>query len=577
MSKANYNNLITKTFRDNAIRSVIMIDDDFVPYDELCVPGFAFDNLPANKQNGTKKAGSIHRFFQSKKIVCDVDKGDSHIDVEKIRKSDLVILDYHLEAQDPRKSLTLLKDLSITEHMNLVVVYTRENLEEVWSSVAACLHGSVDIDELLDSNKEAREYWDDKTEMSTTIPKEWKEIISPQDIHSYITTGTLTSATVAWFGRTMRAPGKIIAKVMCERAIADFNLLESKRSTVALIGENDEKKWMQTGNVFVVLHKKTVEENPEEPEAIWNSVEAALVAWDPSYYQLLISEMQNQLENEAISFAGNMANDSEGQAAWLYQIIKNRDASDRTQTIDQLFYRLTDEIQYKLSENESLRDILNQTFDSITQIFDENPADLFDFSAKHTKVQAKSSLKVDIGHAMNYTLCTRDFDGKFVTSGTVLFDKEDQSKWYLCVAPACETVPLQATGLLAKRLKPHRLMKVLVLEKVGLEDALARATESNHIFIKNSKQQRMAFSVLNSNTRQPVIDYALVKNHDSSSAEISERGVQVSFMALNDKNELEPKECTLIPASQLRDMYTARFQAIASHHTGRVGVDFIKF
>jgi hypothetical protein len=577
MTEAKYNALITKTFRDEAIRSVMMIDDDFVPYDELCKPGFTFDQLASEKKQGTEKAASLHRFFQEKKIICDVDKGNDHIHVEKIRKCDLIILDYHLEPENPTKSLCLLRDLSSTEHMNIVVVYTREDLEKVWISIASCLAGTDSTDELLTENPATCEYWNNTTDYSANIPEAWAENITSEDVANYLITGQPTAQTTGWFGTNLKAPGKLIARVMCSRRIAKLNSVNTKKSTENLIGEIGTIKWLQIGNVFIVLHNKTIVDNPEEPSMIWDSIEAALIRWSPCYYQLLISEMQNRLENEPISFAKDLANDKEGQAAWLNQVIDNRSDSERAHLTNQLFGRLTEEIQIRLFENEKLRDLMKSTFDSLTERFDTSNQSSLDFSASHVKAVARNSLKVDVGHALNYSLCTRDFDGKYITSGTVMYDQEDETKWYLCVAPACETVPLQATGLLAKRLKPHRLMKVLVLENVNIQHALNRATDSNFIFVKTAADKRKAFGVLNLETRQPVVDYALVKNHDSSSSNISKEGIKVCFLDLDEKSEVGTKERTLLPISQLRDMYTARFQAIASHHTGRIGVDYINF
>ena len=577
MSSAAYNELITKTFRDDAIRSVMMIDDDFVPYDELCKHDFSFANLSISKQRGTEKAASIHRFFQEKKILCDVDKGDDHVNVERIRKSDLVILDYHLEKDDPTKSLNLLSNLSLTEHMNLVVIYTREELEKVWLTAAACLAGSADFEDLFFAKPDLTTFWDEKTDFSSEIPPEWSERITSADLQHYLNCGQVTPPTLKWFGEELRAHGKEVAKIMCERQLSNLNLIKADKNSLNFCGENGDVKWIQIGNVFVVLHRKTVTDNPNEPSEIWSAIQNALIAWKPSYYQMIISEMQNRLENEAISFAKNLAHDLEGQAAWLHEILSKNNPMERQSSVNQLFERLTEELRIKLYENPTLREMQISTFNVLEKIFLQDTISMINFSASHLKLNQRESLTIDLGHALNYALCTRDFDGNYVTSGTVLCDNEDHTKWYLCVAPACETVPLQATGLLAKRLKPHRMMKVLQLEKATLAEALNVATDSNHIFIKDMKLVRRAFSVLNPISKQPVVDYALIMNHDSSSKQIRTDGISVCFLELDENSEFVTKERKLIPVSQLRDIYTARYQAIASHHTGRIGVDFVKF
>jgi hypothetical protein len=576
MSVTPYSDLIVKTFRDEAIRSVTMIDDDFVPYYELCLLE-PFKGLSVEKQMGTAKAAQIHKFFQSKKIVCDVDKCADYIDTEKIRKCDLVILDYHLEPDNPKKSINLIDALSKTEHMNLVVVYTREDLEKVWLEIASCLLGASSQEVVFSASPDTQAFWDDSTDSGAVVPPEWLEQISYEDLVNYAISGEGSKKTKDWFGDKYKQHGIPIVKAICERRLAKMNVTGAPKSNVVLAGKNEDQKWLQTGNVFVILHKKSTEENLNEPVEIWDSIKYALVDWQPSYYQLFISEMQNCLENEPIPFATNLKYDLEGQTAWLYQILSKSEDAERQLIIKQLLDRLNDELKSKLYENEKLKCLIKDTFDTLAQSYKQvQEPRLIEYAANHVKLKIDACSLPNIGHALNYTLCAREFDGDYVTSGTILYDKDNGNNWYLCVAPACETVPLQRTGHLAKKLSPHRLMKVIILQKADIKDALAAALESNHIFVKAHNDVRKAFSVINKSSRQPVIDYAFIQNHDNSTKSISEEGITVSFLAL-DNAVLKPEEKTLIPIAQLRDIYTARYQAMASHHAGRIGVDFEKF
>ncbi len=46
-------------------------------------------------------------------MICDIDNGSVNFDVDRIRKSDLVIMDYHLDNSAPDKTITILKELKI--------------------------------------------------------------------------------------------------------------------------------------------------------------------------------------------------------------------------------------------------------------------------------------------------------------------------------------------------------------------------------------------------------------------------------------------------------------------------------
>ena len=68
----------------------------------------------------------------------------SDVKTDRLRKSDLVILDYHLgpEERDTKKSIALLRALSGSKHFNTVVLYTAEpQQDQVWLDVIASMTG----------------------------------------------------------------------------------------------------------------------------------------------------------------------------------------------------------------------------------------------------------------------------------------------------------------------------------------------------------------------------------------------------------------------------------------------------
>lgn len=107
----NYESLVTQTFCDNAIRSVMMIDDEFITYSKLIQALANGNSIPATTLESSKRAAVLESYFQEKKILCDLDDSAGHLDVERIRKSDLLIIDYHLQNQNPKKTIEILSGL----------------------------------------------------------------------------------------------------------------------------------------------------------------------------------------------------------------------------------------------------------------------------------------------------------------------------------------------------------------------------------------------------------------------------------------------------------------------------------
>ena len=141
MNEENYNNLIKKTFCENAIRTVLLIDDQYSPYAKLVSDVKNAHNLEELKSllDFSERAAGIQQFFEEKKLICDISDGFTNFDPEKARKSDLIILDYYLEGNEPRKTVEILNELLISNHMNLVILYTNKELDESWLQVICSL------------------------------------------------------------------------------------------------------------------------------------------------------------------------------------------------------------------------------------------------------------------------------------------------------------------------------------------------------------------------------------------------------------------------------------------------------
>lgn len=703
MNVIKYNQLITKTFRDDAIRSVLMVDDDFLPYDEL-VDGLRNNTLTQQQISGATRASNLHNFFQkTKKIICDVDSGTDNLDVNKIRKSDLVILDYELDHGDATRSIKLINDLQISAHMNLVVLYTQEpNLEQVWLKIASSLRGHTPMEEFFSGQSEIKEVWENLKDNDAETFSSLKDEITANDLTNYILGKRVTERTANFFGTKCRSNGKIFSEAICELILKEKYSPLLAKSKLTIIGENREIRWLQSGNVFVALHSKTTGES--ESENLWASLDAALQRWQPSYYRVLISEMQNLLENESISFDVSLKSDIPGQVAWLHKIISEKNQNKKNLIVAQLLDRLTDELKIKIIENDNFKNTVTSTFSILSEVskakqevdklenikttelatsavslheqsikesntaailkeeaehikkitneiansyteiskksnarndsdstlisdlnkthidiiaraekslldamendrikkktlkIAENAAiealknaeeaaekekySLLKFSAENVKAIAKDCIKfeTDVLHALNSDLCLRAFSGGYVTSGTVLQEKDGLKRWFLCVSPACETVPEQHTGgEPTKRLVPHRLIKLIILiESSQIKSALEKAEDGRHIFVTESDGNRRAFAVQSGDAHQPTIDFAVVHEHDSSHQNaIHLHGIAVSFLGVKPKkNRLHANKIILHPVAQLRDIYSARFQTVASQHAGRVGVDF---
>jgi len=571
-----YEDLVQKTFCQNAIRSVMMIDDEFIPYSTLIKSLANNDTINPSIIQSSQRAAALEAFFQNQKILCDLDDSANHLEVDRIRKSDLLIIDYHLESQNPKKTIEILNGLKNSPHFNLAVVYTNEPPEVVWKQISSSLTAprsvQTDIENL--HNDEVTEFWEEKIESDirnggnySLTNDEYFEYLFNQSIPDRLRRNLAQDSE-----NNIKRHIQNLAKLICDYHIQINQIYTSdKNENYTVFGDTNGLKWIQYHNIFICIHNKSSDfEN--DPERILNTLINSLIDWKPSYYQLIQSEIQNQIEAESMSFNVIHQNDSLGQAAWLKEILKSEEDDSINSKIKTIYSSLAEDLYFKFSQNQTLSDFIKDIFTSYKEEFSlvSSQSSLESFCAEKMGITINPETFKDMYHALNMNLSSKDYREKHVSTGTVLFDQENKL-WYVCVSPACDMVPTQETAPINKRLTPHRMIQVLRLFKVGAEEALEKATRSKYIYAYENGE-RLYFSVTNPETDLPVSDYLVILNYKTK---LDERYHEALTFKANGE-DIDKVKISLKLKSQLRTGYAERFQNMASHHSGRIGVDFIK-
>lgn len=600
---AAYAEVITKTFRNDAIRSVSIIDDDAFSYKTIVEKSKSLsDSLASIKDKISRVDGKhiaveslladmremppldleklfpiseICDFFQKNKIICDVDSAAEHLDPEKIRKSDLIILDYHLSPDDSTKSRDLIYKLSNTPHLNMVVVYTSSDLEVAWKETILTLRGVNEIE--LDSQVET--IWDSLCE-DDFFPSKWAGFITDEDIISIAETGKITGRNRGAICSSLEGEAKkfctILQNVFVEKYLKHDRKIESKFISRKLCFDNAGVKWIQAGNVFVTFFQKNEVNNPSlEPRAIWDRLKDALVSWNPSYYRVILSEIQNKLDDDSLSMDKLAGKELYEQASVLWNVLSNAKSNNLNAAIDKTLGTIYEYLNRHALSNQELRDFVVSTADALMPIKDIAGAnrDNILFVALNNFDRFKDKLTLEdennILHALNVELSSFDILENYITTGTVLKSKET-GEWYLCVSPSCNTVAGQGADTLA----PHRPLRFIRLYSCDLAEALNNASHSNYLFVCDNGK-RLAFSAVHEITKLPAIELGIVMDHDFRDLVAGGFKHVNFFNAPTVQTKIPFLTKTLIPVMQLRDSYAVRFQNMQSHYEGRIGVDFV--
>lgn len=618
-----YKEKIVQAFRDNAIRSVLLIDDEYQPYETLVKNRVNLDkklddlinsditdlteyketlstllqdekvSVGSDTEDFLKRSNTAQKFiefFHSQKRICTVESDVSQLEVEKIRKSDLVVLDYHLNPEDKgneaKSSLKLISDLSSNKHMNIVVVYTNEILDKVWQQIAAVLYG--DRSDSIALKDEELEAWNDN---QIEWEEEWKNsIFDNSKLRKYLFgeldyEDLLTDLKDLVEEDTRRELSISHIKKLLENSVKGLNLIGAKATKFAIHGT--EGQWIQAGHVFIALKSK--QDDNDDPKDVWDCIENCLYDWKPSFYRVITSELQNQIEDANLSMEKVLSKEKMEQISILWGVLRVQE-SGRHSAAKVMLGNLLHDVSENIRSDSNLIDFVvesaNKTSDQLPIFcsFEEDRVrhnefinSMLNVAAENYEVGITESLDTDfrcnVVHAFNEQLCTVKEDVSHISTGVIIKDI-DEGSYYLCIAPSCNTVPNQTTGgSLAKAMTPHRAMRFIKLKiEDNLKKALKTAHQSDTIFISD-KDRRLALKVYETEGT-PAIDQGFVVNHDDEEISIGSTK-RIKFVITNNEKELEIVEKEFLPVAKLRAGFASRYQNTQLQYEARIGVDFI--
>ena len=615
-----YNQKIVQTYRNDAIRSVILIDDEYLPYKKLIenkevlseklkeLSDYDSGDIFEYKNKVTElmdleissKRSDVAKnfidFFHRNKCICDVESDTESLDHEKIRKSDLVVLDYYLkpETSDNRAglSLELISQLSDSKHMNLVVVYTNEPVNQVWLEIAATLKGTeeISVDTFL-SKSELIQRWNENSE--DWIGK-WKNVVSDSLLVDYFkdennpVQKAIEELQLLCAEDELEKPDDIHAQYLLKQSAVALN--KNLKPTTSMNIHGEKGVWIQAGNIFIALCSKQDQSTPDD---VWDCIEKSLCSWKPSFYRVVTSELQNQIEDANLSMEKSLLCSDKEQMAFLWGILQAED-KDKNRVTRELLGNIANEALNRVLYNSDFISKIVCTAEEVSHqkisYVARNPKNETPYKEFQTKILKLASNNVvngtdiseqqqyEIAHSYNEKLSTTKHFPKYITTGSVLKDENDV--WYICVTPSCNTIPNQATDRSIRELKPHRPLTLARLKKISpVYEALHNAHHSSYIYVTSLEGDSLAFSVVGIESKLPDLIKVIIMNHDSEVWENDDHKVMTTFKTKLDKitgsKKIEQTQRKIYPIALLKPAYAARYQNIQSHYEGRIGVDFI--
>ena len=603
---ADFADAVVRSFRDDAIRTAVLIDDQFPTYLQM---------RSATVEDEFKEVGraaNLYGFFHQRGLICDIENwrkpDEIFLDlIDKVRKSDLVVLDYQLGAGGPKTALEILRHLAVSPHFNLVVLYTNDRLSEVALSAAAAMRGVAPPNPKLVPKAEVL------GEAEAILDREEFREVDAGRLVAYLTRGETPwmadmQAAMNEAGidlKNLRALTDHVARSWIRQVSGGYSPAEGPLLGLRCALADPGTMWIHCGSCFVaVVDKQKAGDGQDEGTYVWNRVGAALRAWRPNFYRLVLSEIQNALELEAVTDHEAWLDDNLCLGLGLYLVGSKEAAAGKIEasavagSAQSLIDRFVDLIRRRLATHVKITETATSVLSArlSTALGTPRPGE----TSRHVRARELAHVAADsacdwqekVLPAVNAFMISDEFRGGHITTGSVL--RSGEADYWLCVSPACDLEPRETGPILLQLI---RLIKGPLTDKYSTGEHIVISTENGPAVL----------TALNALNRQPSLKVVLLPNGTgvvregaatpvltgwfasalapgsvgqmaaTPAAAVTQSAVTESAAAAAALKVAVPDRdgVAFTVVAQLRGTFATRFLMAAGQHLSRVGVDFI--
>jgi hypothetical protein len=563
-----------------------MIDDQFPTYANLLDTS---EGAPKYKEQD--RALALYQGFKTRHMVCDVENKIGGVPPDTLRKSDLVVLDYNLGPTDHAndRAINILRELAASKHFNSIVVYTAEpDQDKVWLEIAASLTGGWNDAGL---NDEAQEHWDRLSDAGL-LPEPLREALLPVVTADMRSLPNEERARLRQELADLQVPGAhhgAFLKALIHREIAKFAGPHANADRQTTVGRcrADGSRWVQCRNCFIAVLKKgdINAAREDDPAGIMDCLSKALLDWRPNLFQIVISEIQNILELEALVTEDEHLRDPSIHAGLWYYLLESLGQSEISAAelthapLSGVVDRIVDGLRRRLSSDPALLELaggalMDELEESALQA--ERPArataEFFKAAQLLARPHPAGLDHADVMFKLNNFLSTERARRINPTTGTIFRELGSDTYW-VAASPACD-LAARKPGKFQKwahQLHPTVALTALHLAKAEINTALKKAEQGQYVFLDIDGQKK-AFSVVDAGTSQPVYETIFLENEGRLDADGVFEGVRLIVDATAGRGLIATK---FEVVAQLRPTNANRVLQLTGQHFSRIGMDFV--
>ncbi|HAO05852.1 MAG TPA: hypothetical protein DCQ50_02460 [Chryseobacterium sp.] len=585
-----YEDLICEVFIDNPLKSAIIVDNEYPKFSDL-----ADENKRKLYSNRENEAVTIANYFRSKKLICDIENDPAVIDHSRITNSDLIVLDYHLEDENPRHSLELIQNLSKNKNFNTVIVHTADtDLKKVWMEILISnvniyekisnLVGSIDKEQVVQREFDDR-LSDNELEIQASTDDLLKIIYSK---NFFKVNNELEQKYVNETGHKKR----LMPLIDLKKFLSTHYQVHGDACRVKQAKSDADCHWILLENCFVVVCNKDATSKDPETQAteFLEELKKALISWNPNPIRLTATRIQNYIE-DADFLTNNAKISSEyvehGLMLFILELLNECKSNDKSprEAYRQFLLKISEAFGSFIVNNNALFEHLEQTAEALVGHY--NSGDVVDEAAKNNvgvilrSIFDGSEILDEAHFHLNHFLNAEDFMGDHVTNGTILFS---QNSFYIVSSPACDLVPQQSKSEVIPITLLEGRQEIRPDQKAPEEkrrsdlevDRVKSATRGECIFIRHENKNR-TIRLIDETTKQPKVKYGNLKNKDELIRSNDKIFVEIIFIKVESgdgRKNIKPVTENMEIIGQLKPQYADRFLQYVGSHSSRVGVDY---
>ncbi|MCU4638704.1 response regulator receiver domain [Acinetobacter courvalinii] len=587
-----YKDLIKEAFIA-PIRSVMVIDDEYPTLTNLIS---VIKNQGQNKykvENLERLQNIIKMCHGEMKWTVDVFDGkdsiQSHIP-DRLKHSDLVILDYHLDGkvnpEDSEKARDILHSLDSNQHFNIVMVHTngfQDDIEKVYDEILCDFikvskkhlfelnsdldniieewlvendpdeerflflnhkFGIKDVVSLINAENEKEAYYPQKpTNLFHPFKADIQQLTNEIKVdHKNIDIKDITQ----WFG------SKVVLKLVKE-------LKGTREISEVKWGWENEVNFICTDNIFITVIRK--QDGPVKAE-LYEQLFKSLVKFNPSPMFLLLAKIRHYIDEIGLEQANRITNNKYAQAGWLYNLLKKSvDVSEHEKAIDIHWEQLG------RASKPHLRDFSKKLCESLML---ENSNDEKVIVQKFFKVNNEQTHEVLSN--LNAFSCSIPPCSTHLTTGSIL---KIDDKFWLCLSPSCDLVPGQRSRDWEARIgEQYTVFKAVQLnEEINVNKANDDANTNNYLFLQDANGVVKAYSIA-IGKKNPTWDIFYAHNQG-----IFDESRQIKLTCLrkdtdNTTSLLSTREYVATVIAELRYAYALNFLQKLGGNQTRIGLNY---